>query len=512
MAKAKLRMPAPSVRIEERPPATETAADVLARSDAAPWWVAFIFLGVLAILLVWQPITRIQAHYQINYNEGWNSYPQQLVANGGRVYGSPPGRQYWNYPPVSFHVVGWLAKITHDVNLTGRWVSFLAFLAIAVLTGMTVHRLTGSRRSGAFAAIWVVIFIGALKSERIGMNDPHMLGMALIALGFYGYVRSLGEEDPLWLRISAVAFVVGLFTKHTLLAFPIAAAVHLLLTSTKRLISWIITGAIAAAVLLVATFALDGSHFFEHLMFPRVYSYAFFLSNTVWYLLMFQTAIIVCLMWCFRTGLRSNEGVLLLAYAAATGMAFWVSWGAGADLNHLFDPAVSMALIGGVALPYAVWASERVRFRKTALATLLIVPFSLGALTMLPPRIQEDSSTARSIPQAEQEFASAVEFVKSRPGPALCEYLLVCFEAGKPEEYDAYEVDQLIKTGKLPEQEILKLLDDRHFATILLRSDADHPIAPEERTIFTRGFMIHLLNDYKVAANVAGFALFVPNR
>src|SRR5215468_197182 len=98
MAKAKLRMATPSVRIEERPPATGTAADVLARSDAAPWWFAFIFLIVLAILLVWQPITRIQAHYQINYNEGWNSYPQQLVANGGRVYGSAPGRQYWNYP------------------------------------------------------------------------------------------------------------------------------------------------------------------------------------------------------------------------------------------------------------------------------------------------------------------------------------------------------------------------------------------------------------------------------
>src|SRR5262245_53987967 len=139
MAKAKLRTQAPSVRIEERPPAAESAADVLARSGAAPWWIAFAFLGVLAVLLVWQPITRIQARYQINYNEGWNAYPQQVVANGGRIFASPPGREYWNYPAVSFHVVGWLAKVTHDVNLTGRWVSLFAFLAVVILTGMTAQ-------------------------------------------------------------------------------------------------------------------------------------------------------------------------------------------------------------------------------------------------------------------------------------------------------------------------------------------------------------------------------------
>jgi len=511
MAKAKFRMPAPGVRIEERPPAAESASDVLARSDGAPWLIAFLFLIVLAILLVWQPITRIQAHYQINYNEGWNAYPQQMVANGGRIFASAPGRQYWNYPPVSFHIVGWLAKVTHDVNLTGRWVSLVAFLALVILTGMTAYRFTRSRRSALFAALWVVIFIGALKSERIGMNDPHMLGMAFIALGFYGYIRSL-DDDARWLNISAVATVVGLFTKHTLLAFPVAVGVHLLLTSPKRLKSWIITGAIAAAVLLGATFALDGPHFFEHLAFPRVYSYGFFLANTVWYLLMFQTAIIACLLWCFRTKLRSKEGVLLLAFAAATALSFFFCWGAGADLNHLFDPAVSMALIGAVALPFAVWVSDKVRFRKTALGVLLILPFSLGVLTMLAPRVQEDLANAHSIPQMEQEYASAVEFVKARPGPALCEHLLVCLEAGKPEEYDAYEVDQLIKTGKLPEREILKIVDDRYFSTILLISDATHPIAPVERTVFSQAFMTHLLSRYKVAMTTSAYAILIPNR
>jgi len=511
MAKAKLRAPVTSVRIEERAPAEESPAAALARSDSAPWWIAFCFLAVLAVTLVWQPVTRINAHYQINYNEGWNAYPQQLVADGGKVFGNPPGREFWNYPPVSFHVVGWLSKLTHDVNLTGRWISLLSFIALTVLTGMSASRLSGARRSGWFAALWVVIFIGALKSERIGMNDPHLLGMAFIALGFYGYIRSL-DGDTRWLRISAVAFVFGLFTKHTLLAFPIAAAAHLLLTSPKRLKTWIITGAIAGVTLLIATFALDGSHFFEHLAFPRVYSYASLLSNTVWYLLIFQTAIIASLVWCFRAKLRAPEGTLILAFALSTALAFFFSAGAGSDLNHLFDPAVSVALIGAAALPYAVWASEAVRFRKTLLGVLLIAPFSLGVLTMLAPRVQEDLATSRSIAGVEQEYASAVEFLKSHPGPALCEHMLVCFDAGKPDEYDPYQVDQLIKTGKLPERDILKMLDDRYFASILLLADASHPIAPVDRTIFSQAFMAHLLNDYKVAMTTGAYAILIPNR
>src|SRR5207248_6076004 len=119
-------------------------------------------------------------------------------------------------------------------------------------------------------------------------------------------------------------------------------------------------------------------------------------------------------------------------------LAFFLAAGAGADLNHLFDPALAIAMIGGAALPYAIAAAERVRYGNALLAVLLTLPFFLGTLTMLAPHMQEDAATSRSIPQLEQEFASAVEFVRSHPGPALCESLLMCQEAGKPEEFDPY--------------------------------------------------------------------------
>jgi hypothetical protein len=510
MAKAKLPLAktrgvseSVSVPVQLVEPAGEASS-----LSAAPWWFAFCFLGILAIAFTWFPISRINAHYELNYNEGWNVYPQQVAASGGKIYGQAPVHEYWNYPPVSFHVVGLLGNVMHDYNLAGRWIALLSFLALATLTALSVQRLTGSWRSGVFSALWVAVFIGALKSERIAMNDPHQLGMALIAFGFYAYLRA--DDSPLWLRISAVAFVLGLFTKHSLLAFPLAVAVHLALTSRKRLVDWIIAGAASGAVLLGLTFALDGPHLFQHLALPRIYSYAFFVTNTVWFLLIFQTAILVSLAWCFQARLRDSQGVLVFSCAFSIALGFWFSAGGGADLNHLFDSLVAMAMIGGAALPYAVAASRRVRYSGALLAVLLTLPLSLGALTMLAPHIQEDLQNSHSIPQAEQEFAAAVQFLKAHPGPAICEQMVMCFEAGKPEEYDPYEMDQQMRTGKLADADVLQLIGARHFTAIQLLNDANHPVAPVERPGFSQAFMTRLLDNYRPAMQASSFVILVP--
>ena len=502
MARPKVKIPSPGA------PAAEThAGGVLAHTSPAPWWIAFAFLAALALALIWLPLARISAHYEIGYNEGWNAYLQQAVAGGGRIYGQAPALVYANYPPVSFHLVGLLGRLTNDVNGAGRWVSLVSFFALAFLIGSSVRRLTGSLPSAGFAALTAVIFIGALKSDRIGMNDPHLLGMAFIAFGFYSYLRA--SESARWLYISAVAFAIGLFTKQSLMAFPAAVGIHLLLTSKKRFTAWLAAAGAASVVLLVLALALDGPHFLEHLMLPRVYSYAFFLSNTVWYLLMFQAAIVISLAWCFR---NPGTSLLVWAFALSHALAFWFAAGSGADLNHLFDPIVSLAMIGGLALPYAVWASQRVRFGSALLTVLLVVPFSLGVLTMLAPRIQEDAATYRAIPQLERDFAGAVEFVKSQPGPALCESLLLCFEAGKPEEYDAFTADQLVKTGKVPEAAVLRMLDERHFSTVQLVMDPGEPLVPAERPRFSQPFMTRLLADYRPAMRTSSYTIFTPAR
>src|SRR3954471_10566191 len=102
------------------------------------------------------------------------------------------------------------------------------------------------------------------------MNDPHLLGMAFGAFGLYCLVRD--PESPAWLRASAVAFAVSLFTKQSVIAIPIAAAIYLLQTSRRRFFTWITAAAASSVVLLALTFVIGGSHFVEHFGLPRSYS------------------------------------------------------------------------------------------------------------------------------------------------------------------------------------------------------------------------------------------------
>src|SRR4051794_21575956 len=108
--------------------------------DRLPWAITWCLLAALFLLLVWYPASKLSAQYSFGSNEGFSAYLQAATANGEKIYGSPPVYRYANYPPLSFHLVGWLSAITHDVNLTGRWLSFFAYLGIGGLIALIVKR------------------------------------------------------------------------------------------------------------------------------------------------------------------------------------------------------------------------------------------------------------------------------------------------------------------------------------------------------------------------------------
>src|SRR5579863_1494745 len=91
---------------EREAPAIESARtkDAPPRISSTPWWIAWSFLAVLALVEVWLPVSRIGAHYEVGYNEGWNAYLQQTIVDGGRIYAKAPVYAFANYPPLSFHV------------------------------------------------------------------------------------------------------------------------------------------------------------------------------------------------------------------------------------------------------------------------------------------------------------------------------------------------------------------------------------------------------------------------
>jgi uncharacterized membrane protein YhaH (DUF805 family) len=489
------------------PDPTEDVAQA-PKSLLLPWWIAFSFLSLLAIMLLWLPVRRMQAHYEINYNEGWNAYVQQLAANGIPLYGAPPAYTRIYYPPLSFHLIGWLGTLMHSMMLAGRLTAVLSLVAIALLLAAMVRRQTDSWRYGVYSALCIVIWIAAYKPDRIGMNDPHLLGSVFSLLGFYCFLRR--PESNRWLCCSAVAFAFSLFTKHSLLAFPCAAGIQLLLTSKRHLAVWLGAAASAGVILLLLTLGVDGRHFFEHLMLPRTYTFGLFLYNVSWYSIFFQVPIVVALVWSFWNAASPRNSVLVWAFVSAHAFAFLFTPGDGTDWNHLFEPMFCLALIGAVALHDVEWVVQRVRLKSVFLTALLLAPFFLGSLVILPPRLKSDREALKGLPRLEQEHTAAVEFLKSRPGPALCESLLLCYDAGKPMTFDAFAVDSLVKTRRIYEDDVLVMLRKRHWTTIEIYFGANERLQASARLRFSEAFMRELFRDYLPALRTSEYALFIP--
>lgn len=497
-----------------RPAADRSAAELQASDGGlwspygASWAVTFAVLSILCLAVDWGPISRISVHYSIGYNEGNAAYFTRQAINGPPIYAASPRYVFTDYPPLSYHLVGNLARLTGDYNSTGRWISVLAYLLIGVFAGMTVRQLNGSTRCGVYAALCWLIWLAAQDPSRIGYNDPHLLGMAFGMAGLYCFVRD--EESTRWLAASAVIFSLSLFTKHSLISFPAAVGIQLFLTSRKRLGIWMGTAGTVCLVLLGLTLVVDGPYFLRHLMFPRTFSFFSFAESVATYFALLQVAFAAALIWAFRHRPSGRDRFLVWAFAIAHAIGGSICFGSGASTNHLFDAMLSLVLITGVGLPLLPHVVEGTRFPKTAMAVLLTVPLFLAAAANLPARMRQDRYLGMRRPALESEFAATVAFIKSQPGEALCENLLFCYEAGKPKVFDAFNVDQLVKTGNLPESTLFQLLDSHAFGVIQVDWRTNEPIRPSTRSRFSEAFMRKLFATYKPAIRTSDSLLFTP--
>lgn len=467
-------------------------------------------LVVLTVITVWYPVIRTFAHFEINYNEGWNAYRAQMAAQGIPLYGAAPRFTVTNYPPLSFHFIGLVGRLTGDVVAAGRYVSLISVVLIALLIGAIVRSFTGLWHAGSYAAFSFVIWLAIFQPDRIGMNDPQLFATVLSLIGLYLYV-SRPDSRP-WLAVSAVVFAVSLFTKHNLLAFPLAVGAHLLLRGAfQRFGVWAGAFAAAAGVLLAITIRVDGPYFWAHLTAPRPYS----MLDAAWtssvYLRAFQIPFAVGAVWSLWNCTNPARNVLAAGLVTAHAIAFAFSGGYGVDTNIFFDCIIALVMIMGVAagdvaeLVQARFAQRR-SFGNLFLTVALLAPLA-GVVPDLPVRIRRDYQDARAIPQVEDRFTQAVAFVAARPGRALCNDLLLCFEAGKPEEFMTWFVASEVGAGKMPEAEAVHLIETYRFNTIELEGSGNSVLPPGR---FLEGFAHKAVERYRVGLRSGKYAILIP--
>lgn len=476
------------------------------------------------VALFWFPLRRTFANVEVNYNEGWNAYRAAMVANRIPLYGKPPQGfgTVTAYPPLSFHLIGALGT-PNSFTTIGRWISLISLMTIGLLVALIVRHESGSPPAAVFSFLLYEIAVALMLPDRIGMNDPQLLAEALSIAGLYFYVRN--PISRRFLCASALLFCLAGFTKQTLIAFPAAVAIDLLFRSRRAFITWAGAMVLSAGLLTALTFMIDGRYFLLHLMSKRGYTYWIAWSQYHKYVLLFQSLLVIAAAWSILV-FRSRR-VFACAFVFSHALAFLLGGGAGVDMNIFFNALAAAVIACGLAVSDISFALTdwRPRFLNSA-AALMFAFFFISIMIFVPGQLRRDRKKMRALPALENEFRSAVEFVKARPGPALCESHLLCYEAGKPFEYEPNSVRDQINISVIKESDVLQLLRVHHFQTvqILLRSDeadlkgadlraslTNDQTDPEKQRRFTPSFMKALLTDYHLSMETSDMALFSAN-
>ncbi|MDE2239690.1 MAG: hypothetical protein KGJ73_07135 [Rhodospirillales bacterium] len=459
--------------------------------SAVSWKRPACLLGLLTFLLCLPLLWRALAPVQLDSDEGWNVARALLAARHVPLYGAMPGLDFTNYPFLSFHLLGWFVALGFDPLFMGRGLALASLLAVGVLGGALVRLFTAQAYAASFTAILFVLWLSIWMPNRVAVDDPQLFGMVFEAAGFYIFVR--GRNAEFWL--SAVLFALALFIKQNLVALPIGAGLSLILQKRwAPLLQWLFAGGICGALLLGATFWLDGPFFFANLLAPRAYIWRDFGAQGGDYLLVFLPALVLAGLWCRRHWRQQRAQPVILAWLVANVLGFAFAGGDGVGRNVFFE-----AVLLNTVLAMAACADAP----RSWCAVLLLFP-----LVWAPAHFTAVLHEDQALPQARADFAAGVAVLKTVQGPVVCENLLLCAWSGHVSAFYPYDVESQIRLSRLPPTAVIAMLPGLKAVEI---GTTDLPESRRD-VMYPPAFLAALKQRDQLALKRRELAIWVPGR
>jgi hypothetical protein len=425
------------------------------------------------------PFARAFFYMEVDYNEGWNIYNAEAITRHQLLYPERFGWTSVNYPMLSFYLLGHLHGLTHDYLFTARIVSLLSLLACSVLVGAIVRRLGASSRAAILSGLFCLALFCANAEFYVGMDDPQLLAHAVFLSGLLLYLHARPDKSsdkksrPMLIALCMLVFVIAGCIKHNPIDLPIAVLLDLALASIPLALWFAFSGVVFTAVAVALNIHFGGPYFLAQLLTPRMYI-PLQVANQLLIVLGPILVPFVCAAytaWILRRDARRRIAALLLITSLIVGGAF--SGGSGVTINALFSAMIATAILLG--LFWQDLSSSTLEppplsaFAPDLFFLWLIIPLILSG-NWNPVAMLRDAATEQ------RHFLQDVDDLRRHPGPALCESLLECHEAGKPYIYDPFNATRLMGFHKLDEGGLVHEIEQHRFAVI----QTDDPLPRED--------------------------------
>jgi hypothetical protein len=409
-----------------------------------------------------------------------------------------------NYPSFSFLLIRGLSRVTHDYLFTGRILSLLGLLISCALVACIVKNVTGKFVPAVVSGFFCLAVFCARAPGYVGMDDPQMLAQAFFVAGLFLYV----SRTPMQVRLAGTAllFIVGGSFKHNAIDFPLAVFLDLLLSSRRRASQFLAYAAVFLALAILANILVGGPFFVPKLLTPRVYSLAAGFRAFLGFYGPIQIPFAAAAISSCYALKKPAARVLALLFILSLVIGIGFAGGSGVSINAFFSNMIAMSALVGM-LAGVLW-DESVAMALPVRAALPSLIFASLIFPMQSAGELNPVAKLRDARMSEVRFERETAFLRSRPGPILCESLLRCYFAAKPYVYDPFNSTSLIRLGKINAAEVIDRIQRREYGAIQMYSPLESMPHPNDH--FVDEMLDVIGKNYRLALRETDCSIYIP--
>ena len=426
-----------------------------------------LVLAAGALLTLAYQSQAITFPYALDYGEG-PMLDQALRLNAGDAIYSADLRSapftISNYPPLFLLCMSLCARLFGAAYWYGRSLSGVSAFAIAGCLALLVQRRTRSTLAATITGLLFLSFPFVTTWSALCKSDLLALALTCAALLTVG-----GQccERTTWI-VASVLFLAAICTRQThLLAGPLAAVVTLRADSGgwRAPLQLVASIALGLAVLVAIGLSCTQGGLFTHLLLANVNSFEFAELRDGFAYLWSSSHLAICIGVAILF-LRGRSPLFALASSFLLGAALSATaiGKLGSNYNYFLELCAALSLAAGAVIGWLT-TGEHLRLVRVAVLCALAwqgLSFSSSTLASSVEDLREHWGQLAELKQLRQ-------LVHAARAPVLAdEQIGVLPLAGKPIYLQPFEFTQLARAGTWDEAPLLRAIERRTFAYVVL--------------------------------------------